>query len=165
VKWAGQGGPGGWNDMDSVEIGAGEKDGLTENERYSVFTLWSICCAPIILGPDLAQLNDEDLKIITNPEVIGVQQAGRPATPIVSEGNGRVWEIQNPDGTCYVAFFNLGAGPETITVTPAQIHMTGTMMVHDLWSKTDLGTVTNGIQVPLDSHACRLLKLTPYHPI
>jgi len=165
VKWAGQGGPGGWNDMDSIEIGAGEKDGLTENERYSVFTLWSICCAPIILGPDLVQLDDGDLKIITNPEVIAVQQAGRPATPIVSQGDGRVWEVQNPDGTNDVAFFNLGEGPETITATLAQLQMSGTVMLHDLWSRSELGTVTYGIRVPLDSHACRLLKLTQYHPI
>ncbi len=147
--------------MDSVEVGAGQKDGLNEYERYSVFTLWAVCCSPIVIGPDLTTLDDGDLKILTNPEVIAVQQQGIPATPIVSDGNGRVWEVRNPDGSCYVALFNLGESPEHVGASWDQLHLNGPVIAHDLWQRRDLGPANNGITIQLQPHACMLVKLTP----
>jgi hypothetical protein len=80
-KWAPYAGPGAWNDLDSLEIGNGESDGLTPDERRTMVTLWAISCSPLILGSDLTKLDPEDVKLLTNPEVLAIDQAGLPATP------------------------------------------------------------------------------------
>ncbi|HUB65996.1 MAG TPA: glycoside hydrolase family 27 protein [Candidatus Methylacidiphilales bacterium] len=163
IKWQGQSGPGGWNDMDSTEVGAGNKDGLTMNERYSVFTLWSMCCAPIILGPDLTTLDSTDLPIITNPEVIAIQQGGHPAKLVSKEGEHQVWKVQNPDGSCYVALFNLGGSSAQVTASWNQLGLSGPVSARDLWSRSDMGTIDSELSAQLDAHACKLVKLTPSH--
>ena len=69
--WANLGGPGGWNDFDSLELGNGDADGLTLDERQSVMTLWAISCAPLSLrrGPDQTGPHRFD-GLLTNREVI-----------------------------------------------------------------------------------------------
>jgi alpha-galactosidase len=89
-QWTHYGGPGGWNDLDSLEIGNGANDGtnagtssFTENERQSLMSYWAMAAAPLILGTDLtAGLNSYDYKLLGNTEVIAVDQAGVPGAPI-----------------------------------------------------------------------------------
>ena len=76
---AGNGGEGGWNDFDSLELGNGDKDGITPAERQTMFTLWAISCAPLYLGTDLTHMDPADLTIITNRNLIAINQAGIPA--------------------------------------------------------------------------------------
>ena len=80
-KWVPFAGPGHWNDLDSLEIGNGGTDGLSADEKQSVMTLWAIESSPLLLGTDLTKLVPEDVKMITNDEVIAVDQAGAPAVP------------------------------------------------------------------------------------
>ena len=160
-KWAEFAGKGGWNDLDSLEIGNGAKTGLSLEERRTVMTLWCICCAPLYLGTDLTQLIDEDLEIITNTEVIAIDQAGNVARPISQDTAQQVWVAKNADGSFIVALFNINDKQANVSVKWRELAFKGGARVRDLWRHIELGELSDGFGVELDPHACRLLKVTP----
>ena len=77
MQWIDDAGPGGWNNLDSLDVGNGAMDGLTNAERQSYMTLWAIEAAPLYTGDDLTKLDPYGLSLLTNDEVIAVDQAGR----------------------------------------------------------------------------------------
>ncbi len=161
-RWTPFAGPGGWNDLDSLEVGAGANDGLTAAQRRSAVTLWSIASAPLILGPDLTHLDAADLALITNDEVIAVDQAGVPASPLAPGGTQQVWRSKQPDGTFVVALFNLSTtATATVRVTWSQLGFNRPASVRDLWSHKDLGTRATGFSASVGPGATRLLRVTP----
>lgn len=173
APWARWAGPGGWSDLDSLDVGNGAADGLTPDERRSAVTLWSIAGAPLSSGDDLTRLDATGLSLLTNDEVIAVDQAGaagapvRPASDVWSLGPGygdeQVWRAAEPDGSLAVAFFNLGSAPATVGTSWQSIGFCGTAGVRDLWNHSDLGRVRDGFSAPLAAHASRLLRVTPEH--
>ena len=161
AKWAKYAGPGGWNDLDSLEIGNGQRDGLSLAERQSTMTLWCISCAPLYFGTDLTHLNPTDFKIMTNRDVIAIDQAGRPATPFTLATQEMVWRIANANGTYTVAFFNTGAKAGKASIRWRQLGFHGAATVRDLWQHKTLGNFAHGFSAVLQSHACRLLNVKP----
>jgi hypothetical protein len=163
-KWSKFAGPGGWNDLDSLEVGSGDQTGLTLEERRTAMTLWCISCAPLYLGADLTKLEDEDFTIVTNAEAIAVDQAGSVATPVSQKTPQQVWRCKNADGSWTVALFNLGDHRASVTArwSEAGVSPDGAVVaVRDLWSHTDVGESTDSFNADLEPHACRLLKVTP----
>ncbi len=159
-KWVPYAGPGHWNDLDSVEVGNGDHDGLTPDERQSVVTLWSIESSPLLLGTDLTKLDPIDLPLITNDEVIAVDQAGRPAVPVSQATPQQVWYAKNCDGSYTVALFNLGTTTAAVTANWSDLGFGGPARVRDLWSHQNLGRVRDGFTAELAPHASRLLRVT-----
>ncbi|WP_329561489.1 alpha-galactosidase [Kitasatospora sp. NBC_01266] len=159
--WTPYAGPGGWNDLDSVEVGNGSNDGLTPDERQSQLTLWAIENANLMLGTDLTNLDSSDLSLLTNDEVIAVDQAGHPATPVDRTSQQQVWSAPNGDGSYTVALFNLSSSPETVTAHFPDLGFSGSATVRDLWSHTELGSSTGTFSATLNPHASRLLRVTP----
>ncbi|BAL88192.1 hypothetical protein AMIS_29720 [Actinoplanes missouriensis 431] len=160
--WWRHGGNGGWNDLDSLNVGNGTMDGLTEDERRTAMTLWAISAAPLYLGNDLTNLDKYGLSLLTNPEVIAVDQAGTPARPVSTSTQQQTWYALNPDGSYTVALFNLGRTDKDITVDFADLGLTGAAKVRDLWARKDLGRFPasfTAATVPI--HGVRLLKVTP----
>ena len=160
-RWAEFAGPGGWNDLDSLELGNGDGDGLTPDERRTTMTLWSISCSPLILGSDLRSLDDGDAALLTNPEVLAVNQAGRVATPLSQREPQQVWRVKNPDGSITVALFNLGGAEAEVAFTAAELGLDGSFGVRDLWRHSDLGRFKARYAATLAPHACQLLRATP----
>jgi hypothetical protein len=161
AKWAQYGGNGHYNDLDSLEIGNGTNDGLTPDQRQSYVTLWAMAASPLLLGVDLTQLDPGDLPLLTNDEVLAVDQAGVPGAPLAG-GTQQVWVARHDDGSYAVALFNLGAADATVTVNLAQIGIAGgKASVRDLWSHSDLGVVSGSYSATLHSDASLLLKVTP----
>ena len=161
-KWAPFGGPGGWNDLDSLELGNGSNDGLTPDQRQTHMTLWAMAAAPLILGSDLTNLDPFDLSMMTNDEVLAVDQAGIPASPLVAGATQQVWRARQPDGSYYVALFNLDTvNSASVSVTWSQLGFSAPATVRDLWSHTDLGTFASGFGATLNPTASRLLKVVP----
>ena len=159
--WAAQAGPGlGWNDLDALEVGCGAMDGLSLDERQTAVTLWAICCAPLYSGDDLTKLDADGLRLLTNDEVIAVDQAGHPATP-VAWGNQQVWHVRDADGSITVAVFNLDGSTADVEAKWADLGLAGQARVRDLWSHTELGTFTSNFEASLPPHGSRLLRLTP----
>jgi alpha-galactosidase len=159
--WAKYAGSGGWNDPDSVEVGNGSNDGLTPDERQSQLTLWAVSGAPLVLGTDLTHPDAADLALLTNDEVIAVDQRGHAATPVDRLTQQQVWSAPNGDGSYTVALFNLAGSASTVTAKWSDIGFSGSATARDLWSHTDLGTQAGSFSATLAPHASRLLRVTP----
>jgi alpha-galactosidase len=162
ATWWRNGGNGGWNDLDSLNVGNGTMDGLTSDERRTAMTLWAVSAAPLYLGNDLTKLDAYGLSLLTNPEVIAVDQAGTPARPVTTTTQQPIWYALNADGSYTVALFNLGRTDKDITVAFPDLGLTGAATVRDLWARKDLGRFAGSFTaatVPI--HGVRLLKVTP----
>ncbi|TDW21831.1 X2-like carbohydrate binding domain-containing protein [Kribbella kalugense] len=162
ADWWRYAGPGGWNDLDSLDVGNGQMDGLTKDERRTAATLWAVSAAPMYIGNDMTKLDSYGLSLLTNPEVIGVNQAGRPAQPVSTKTNRQVWYSLNPDNSYTVALFNLGQTDADMTVNWSDLGLTGAAKVRDLWARKDLGQFASGFtgkDIPI--HGVQLLKVTP----
>jgi alpha-galactosidase len=127
IPYAGTGSAagGGWNDLDTLELGNGDKDGITPAERQSMFTLWAISCAPLYLGSDLTHMDPADLILISNRDLIAIDQAGIPARPLdIQHLRGKpqqAWLTTYPDGSSVLALFNLGPNSATVKVAWSEI--------------------------------------------
>jgi hypothetical protein len=159
--WTPWAGPGGWNDLDSLDVGNGKIDGLSDAERQSYLTLWAISAAPLYTGDDLTKLDAYGLSLLTNREVIAVDQQGIPARPVTAAGNAQVWGARNTDGSYTVALFNLGSFPATVAAHWSSFGFGGRATVRDLWRRRDLGVVTGGISATLPAHGSKLVRVTP----
>ncbi len=163
TTWAG---PGGWNDLDSLELGNGANDGLTADQRQTAMTLWTTVCSPLFLGTDLTNMDSGDLALLTNDEVLQVDQAGSPAAPLTSGTTTQVWRSLQWDGSYIVALYNLGSSSATVSVTWAQLGITGAAVaVRDLWARTDLGAMSTGFSATVVPYGSRLLRVVPAIPV
>jgi alpha-galactosidase len=177
VRWATFAGPGsaaggGWNDLDTLELGNGERDGLTPVERQTMFTLWTISCAPLYLGSDLTKMDSGDLALITNRELIAVDQAGVPARPLdiqhLRNKPQQAWLTTYPDGSAILTVFNLDAVPGTIKLAWHEIDALRDThfaegpapTLHDLVSASDVPSQMDGVSFDLLAHGSRVFRIS-----
>ena len=118
-------GPGHWNDPDMLEVGNG---GMTDTEYRSHFSLWAMLAAPLIAGNDLRNMRPEIHDILTNKEVIAVDQdaLGREGERVAKHGDLEVWAKQLKDGSRAVILLNRGSGEQQITVNWEDLGYPGT---------------------------------------
>ena len=162
VPWIGAGGTGGWNDLDSLEIGNGSNDGLTLDERKTAMTLWAVENSNLTLGVDMTALDSTDVGLLTNSEVLAVDQSGHPARAVDRTTPYQAWYAANGDGSYTVALFNTSGATATVGVNWADIGFTGSSAtVHDDWSHSNAGTFATGYSVSLPTHGATLLKVVP----
>jgi Alpha galactosidase A/Alpha galactosidase C-terminal beta sandwich domain len=159
--WAGDARPGGWNNLDSLDVGNGTMDGLTNPERQSYMTLWAIEAAPLYTGDDLTRLDAFGTTLLTNDEVIAVDQAGTPARPISTATGQQVWWAHNRDGSYTVALFNLDSAPTAVTAHFSDFALSGTATVRDLWRHTTLPDPRSAITRTLPAHGSALYRIVP----
>lgn len=135
ASWQQYAGPGGWNDLDSLEIGNGDQVGLNADQRRSQMTLWAMAASPLLLGTDLTALTATDKAMLTNDRLIAVDQDGVAARRIVNSGSQQVWSKREAGGDYIVALFNTGtSGNQTVSVNWSQVGFPGAAAVTDLWS-------------------------------
>jgi hypothetical protein len=159
ATWQSDAGPAsGWNDLDSLDIGNGIQDGLTNDERQSAMSLWAIANAPLYTGDDLTQLDSFGQQLLENDAVIAVDQSGVPATEIQG-GNTPVWALSIGGGIYYVALFNLGDSSNTVSANWSNVGFSGSAAVQDLWSDSDLGVFNGMFSTVINPHASRLLRV------
>ncbi len=130
AKWAA---PGHWNDPDMLEVGNG---GMTDIEYRTHFSLWSMLAAPLLAGNDLRTVSPDILKILTNRDVIAIDQdsLGKQATRVSKSGDQEIWTRPLANGDTAVALFNRAATPARITVRWQDLGMNGTpKSARDLW--------------------------------
>jgi hypothetical protein len=136
-------------------------DGISEDERQSYATLWAISCAPLYIGDDLDLLDPFGLSLLTNREVIDINQNGMPARPLTNEQQQeQVWWSQSGDGSYVVALFNLADTEATVTASWADLGFSGPATARDIWAGENLGSFNEEFTVQLPSHASRLLRVT-----
>ena len=162
VTWQSNSGPTvGWNDLDSLEVGSGNQDGLSNDERQSAMSLWAIANAPMFIGDDLTQLDSFGLQHLTNDAVIAVDQSANPGIRITG-GNNPVWASPKlSNGTYNIALFNLNSSSSTTTINWSSLGFSGSAQVFDLWNNVNLGTFTGSYSASLNTHASALLRIKP----
>jgi len=152
--------PGHWNDPDMLEIGNGH---LTPDENYTHMTLWSILAAPLIIGCDMTQMTPLTLSILSNDEVIVVDQdaLGKQGWRVKQEGGKEVWIKPLEDGSLAVAFFNREDVPDDVSVAWSDLSLKGPQNLRDLWRQKDLGVRENGYSIKVAGHGAELYKISP----
>lgn len=163
--------PGNWNDPDMLVVGFvgwGPKlhqTRLTYNEQYTHITLWSMLSAPLLIGCDMTKLDDFTRGLLTNDEVLAVNQdsLGKQATRVKAtpgvEGDIEVWSKDLEDGSKAVAFFNRSDEPATASITWKDLGLDGSQNIRDLWRQQDLAADAEGFSTPLARHATRLIRV------
>jgi hypothetical protein len=161
ANWAPYGGPGGFNDYDSIEVGNGSNDGLTLTERKTQMSLWALAASPFILGTDLTNLDPTDLALLKNTDVLAVDQDAIDATRIVNANGQQVFTKKEPNGDAIVGLFNTSATPQLISTSAATLGMApGTdYLVKDLWSHESTET-TGAISATVPSHGVAFYRVS-----
>jgi alpha-galactosidase len=154
--------PGAWNDPDYILIGwIGINNGkttrhtkLTPNEQYSYMSLWALMASPLFFSGDMTQLDPFTLNVLCNSEVIGVDQdpLGHQAHVLRQNDNELVLVRDLEDGSKAVGLFNLGETSAKLTVSRADLGLTGKQYVHDLWRQKDLGKFKGEFQTEVPRH-------------
>jgi alpha-galactosidase len=151
-------GPGHWNDPDMLEVGNG---GMSEDEYRTHMSLWSILAAPLIAGNDLSKMTPYTLELLTNREVIAVDQdpLGKQGYRVAQEGPFEVWMKPLADGSKAVGLFNRQRTTEQMTVDFSAIGINGEATVRDLWLKKDLGTFHGIFSAYVPRHGVVLVRI------
>ncbi len=161
-------GPGHWNDPDMLVVGMVgwgnlHPTGLTPNEQYTHISLWCLLASPLLIGCDMAQLDDFTLGLLTNDEVLEVNQdpLGKQAALLVRTGNVEVWAKEMEDGSKAVGLFNRGRIEAPVTVKWSDLGIAGTQIVRDLWRQKDQGTFDSEFTAKVARHGVVLIRVRP----
>jgi alpha-galactosidase len=132
-------GPGHWNDPDMLEVGNG---GMNATEYRTHMTLWAMLAAPLLAGNDLSAMTPETLSILTNRDVIAIDQdaLGKQGDRVAAEGPLEVWARPLANGDKAIAIFNRWTMPLTMTFDLKAAGINGSAHLQDLWGKKDLGS-------------------------
>ena len=158
--------PGAWPDADMLPLGRlalGERDTkFTPEEQRTVMTLWSIARSPLIMGGDLRHLDDATRALLTNREVLAVNQASRDNRPLFLMDGAPIWTARpETSNALYVALFNTTDKPLTVGVPLASLGVTKATNVRDLWALRDTGPASLRLARELPPHGAALLRLDP----
>jgi len=163
-NWSPYIGDGGWPDADMLPLGRlalGERDTkFTPDEQCTLMTLWSIARSPLIMGGDLRHLDAPTKALLTNPEVIAVNQASSDNRPHFVEDGIRVWTARAANGDSYLALFNTGDKPREVGVNLKTVGLPSSVAVRDLWRRGDAGKAAERFSVQLPSHGAGLYRLS-----
>jgi alpha-galactosidase len=183
AEWTPFGGPGHWIDPDMLVIGNVTTGSpmhptrLTPDEQYSHFSMHCLLAAPLLIGCPMDQLDAFTLNLLTNMEVIEVNQdpLGKPASLIKLENNYQIWKKPLEDGSFAVGIFNanpLGNIPHeyfrwgdeqalNISLDLKDLQINGPVSVRDLWRQEDLGPWEGKKSLRIPHHGVYLFKITP----
>jgi hypothetical protein len=162
AAWQPYGGPGAFNDYDSIEVGNGSNDGLTYDERQTQMSLWALAASPFILGTDLTNLDQADLALLTNRSVISVDQDSIDASRIADTPTEQTFAKTEKNGDAVVGLFNTGSAPETVSTTASALGLKpGSLyLLNNLWTHNSTET-TGVISASVPSHGVALLRVSP----
>jgi alpha-galactosidase len=164
------GGPGGWNDPDYLLLGRisnwqGQTapTPLTPNEQYTHVSLWCLLAAPLIFSGDMTRLDDFTLSLLSNDEVIAVDQdpLGKPGRRVALEAEREVWVRDLVDGTKAVGLFNRGDSEASVVARWTDLCVKGRCTVRDLWRQQELGVFQNEFQATVARHGVVFVSLRP----
>jgi alpha-galactosidase len=153
-------GPGGWNDPDMLEVGNG---GMTDDEYRAHFSLWAIMAAPLIAGNDVRAMSPATRDLLTNKEVIAVDQDSLGVQGMLVEEPGpdlQTWVKPLADRARAVVLLNRSALQTVITAPWWALHIRGAARVRDLWTHTDLGSFTDHFSATVPAHGVVMVRIT-----
>jgi len=159
--------PGHWNDTDMLVVGTVgwgpnlHPTRLTPNEQVLHLSLWALEAAPLFIGADLSRLDPFTLALLTNDEVLDVDQdpLGHAASRVWKDARTEVWARPLSDGTTAVGLFNRGLGAARVTVRWSDIDLKGMQSVRDLWLHQDLGPFKDAFTATVPRHGVVFVKI------
>jgi alpha-galactosidase len=154
-------GPDHWNDPDMLEVG---NPGLTLAESRAHFSLWAMLAAPLMAGNDVRTMSAEVRAILTNPEVIAVDQdpLGKQGYRYMDHPGKQIWAKELADGAWAVCFFNSGDARLPLKIDWSHLpFLKGAFQIRDLWARKDIGPTSAAFQATIAPHDVILLKLSP----
>ncbi len=165
-NWNAHRSTGGWPDADMLPLGRlalGKRDTkFTPDEQRTLMTLWAIARSPLIMGGDLRHLDDATLALLTNRAVIAVNQDSRDNQPHFVADDTRIWSARPLDGRGhYLALFNTGDKPASVSLSLSMLNITGPVAVTDLWTGADIGKASSRFAQTLPPHGSGLYRLQP----
>jgi alpha-galactosidase len=175
-RWAAYAGPGHWNDPDMLVVGRvgwgnPKPAQLTADEQYSHISLWCLLSAPLLIGCDLGKLDPFTLNLLTNDEVLALDQdaLGRQAVRVATAGGIDVYMKELEDGSRALGFFNRESSAQTLSFNKlGYLGFSKRQHVRDLWRQKDLPDVVNpqrdSLTVTMPAHGVILCRLTPVGP-
>ncbi len=159
-------GPGHWNDPDMLVVGRlgwGKlrPTRLTPNEQYTHISLWCLLCSPLLIGCDMSQLDKFTLSLLSNDEVLAVDQdaLGKQASRIWQNGDLEIWAKDMEDGSRAVGLFNRGEFATNIELKFSDLGISGKHRVRDLWRQKDLGKFSNTFNASVPRHGVVLVRI------
>jgi alpha-galactosidase len=164
--------PGNWNDPDMLVVGtvgwgSPHPSMLKPDEQYLHFSLWSLFSAPLLIGCDMEKLDAFTLNLLTNDEVIAVNQdaLGKQATCVQTIGDLRIYVKELEDGSRVAGFCNFGLEKVDISYKDLKkLRISGKQKVRDLWRQKDITTIhadKEALSVKVPMHGVTLYKFTP----
>ena len=163
--------PGNWNDPDMLVIGTvgwgnPHQSKLKPDEQYLHVSLWSLFASPLLIGCDMEKLDAFTLNLLTNDEVIAINQdpLGKEAACVQTIGKMRVYVKQLEDGSCAVGFCNFGIDEANLSYKDfSKLGISGVQNVRDLWRQkniTKVNTATGALSIKVPAHGVLLYKFT-----
>ena len=163
--------PGNWNDPDMLivgQVGWGKTHPtrLTADEQYTHFSLWCLLAAPLLIGCDMEKFDDFTLNLLSNDEVLAVDQdeLGKGALCVITDGDVRIYEKELADGGRAAGFFNLGLAPKKLDFKDfARLNLSGAQHVRDLWRQKNLADVDpakGSLSLTIPAHGVVLYKFS-----
>ena len=151
-------GPGHWNDPDMLVVGNGK---MTKDEYLTHMSLWCILAAPLLAGNDLSKMTQATLGILTNPEVVAVDQdpKGVEGHRISQVGPLEVWAKPLADGSQVVGLFNRGESMNPVSLDFRDIGVSGSATIRDLWGRKDLGSFQDHFTASVPKHGVVMIKV------
>jgi alpha-galactosidase len=161
-------GPGGWNDLDMLEVGIhghgntpGVK-GCTEPEYRTHFSMWCMLASPLFIGCDIRNMDDGTKEILTHKEIIALNQdsAGKQGFR-VRTGRTEAYKKNLAGGDLGVALLNRCEDSRTIVLDWSDLEISGTYRVRDLWAHADLENTSQHVTAEVAPHGCAVFRLSP----
>jgi alpha-galactosidase len=134
---------------------------LTPDEQLTQMSFWSLMGAPLMIGGDLTTLDQFSLSLLSNDEVIGIDQdpLGKPARRVTQSRKLSVWVRDLEDGSKAVGIFNMGEREEMSSAQWSDMELTGIRTVRDLWKQQDLGNFDGTFKALVPPHGVRLFRI------
>lgn len=160
-------GPGHWNDPDMLVVGkvgwgpSLHPSNLTPNEQVLHITMWSLLSSPLLIGCNMADMDQFTINLLTNDEVLDINQdpLGKPAGRKSQDGMAEVWARPLWDGTVAVGLFNRSSMSSKVTAKWSDLGITGSQPVRDLWQKKNLGKFKDSYTTSVPAHGAILIKV------
>ena len=162
-------GPGHFNDPDMLVVGkvgwgpSLHPSHLTPNEQYTHISLWCLLDSPLLIGCDMTQLDDFTLGLLSNDEVLEVNQdpLGHQASRVAQDGDVEVWAKDMEDGSKAVGLFNRGYTEASVSAKWSDLGLAGKQIVRDLWRQKDVGSFADAYTATVPRHGVVLVRVSP----
>lgn len=169
-KWAPYVSEGCWPDCDMLPLGNISRNGtchgpqdrytqFSKDEQITLMTLWSVFRSPLMFGGEMRNNDEWTLSLMTNPEIIGVNQYSHGGRQLYRDENTVIWSAVSQNSNPIVAVFNISNEKMTVSADLEKYGISGEFSLRDLWARQDIGTVNGELICDVNSHGARIFEL------